>query len=141
MMSQKQAAEYFVVAWVKEWTMSVYLHVIGAGEVIPFEQAHALYSWLPKQWPFRPLSCRTYLAEVNRPLSDALWDAADDRARLALATNIAAFVFTKRHRGYAMEARRDYARDKATLDKIQFLKQEMKVARQLEGGHHWSVCK
>lgn len=143
MMNRKQAAQYFIVAWVKGWTLPTYLKVLAdGGPRIPFDQAQALYPWLPGPWSFiNHHDCRTHLAEANRPLSDALWDAADDRARLALAPKIEAFVFTGRRRGYTAAVQRELGLHRSRLQRYNVLNEASIESMRRGAGHHWQVCK
>jgi hypothetical protein len=143
MMDRRKAAQYFIVAWVKDWSLLTYLQVLAEdGPRIEFADAHSLYPWLG-QWAFkgRRRTVRTYLAESNRPLSDALWDAADDRARLALAPQVEAFVFNGQSRGYINEARKSFYRTDAERTKRSQLEQASIEDRHRRRGYHWQVCK
>jgi hypothetical protein len=143
MMDRKKAAEYFVVAWVKGWSLRMYLQVVAAGGApIKYDAAQALYPWLPDEWAFiRQHRCRSHLAESNRPLSDALWDCADNRARLALAPQIEAFVFKGRNFQYLRQAKRasDWAKKRLRGADLVNMATGERVDR--AGGHHWKVCK
>jgi hypothetical protein len=143
MMNRQKAAQYFIVAWIKDWRLSAYLDVLAdGGPAIRYDQAHHFYRWLPDTEPFeRHFTVRAYLGECNRPLSDALLDARDDLARLALATRVEAFVFTERFR-YSDNLGRTIARDEQRrLHRNGLLIQEHREARQRRRGTHWQVCK
>jgi hypothetical protein len=143
MMSREKAAQYFIVAWVKEWTLRTYLEVVtDGGPEIRFEHAQALYPWLPDSWPFAANHrVRTFLAEANRPLSDALWDAADNRARLALAPQVEAFVCTSYSRAYVEEARSAASKAQSRMNvKRLLIKADIEDKRR-KNGYHWQVCK
>jgi hypothetical protein len=143
MMDRKKAAEYFIVAWVKDWSLRTYLTALAdGGPRIDFDQANALYPWLPGPHAFiRKHLVRTYLADANRPLSDALFDAVGDSARLALAPQVEAFVCTRRPSVYVDEARRAYRRERNRLS----LNTSVEIASvddmRRGNGSHWKVCK
>lgn len=143
MMDRRQAAQYFIVAWVKDWSLLTYLQVLAdGGPRIAFEDAHALYPWLPGTWGYKlRRTCRTHLADSNRPLSDALWDAPDDRARLALAPQVEAFVCTWQNHDYINEARRAAFSTAADMAKRRLLDAESREDRHRRRGYHWQVCK
>lgn len=143
MMRREKAAQYFIVAWVKDWDLFTYLGVIAdGGPNIPFEQAHRLYPWLPGPHAFiRRLKVRSYLAESNRPLSDALFDAGGQLARLQLASRVEAFVYAGRSMRYANEGRRAYRLEtRAMRARLDAEKASVENGRRA-GGHHWKVCK
>jgi hypothetical protein len=144
MMTRKRAAEYFVVAWAKDWSLRTYLHVIAdGGAPIPPEDAHSLFPWLPGAYTCKgKLSCRAYLAETNRPLSDALWRAGNDSARLlALAAEVEAFTFTNRTRAYANEASTAARTARREFALARLMRFEANETKKRLSGHHWKVCK
>ena len=106
-MNQEQAAKYFVVAWVKDWSLQTYWRVITEKTDIQWDQAHTLFPWLPDEgWFIRNSCVRRFLAEAHLVLNDAMWDAKDDKARLALAPKIKLFQcgVIKKRRNLAREA-------------------------------------
>jgi hypothetical protein len=143
MMDRSKAAQYFIVAWVKDWSLLTYLQVLGdGGPRIRFSEAQQFYPWLPGIRPFiKNHLVRTHLAESNRPLSDALWNAPDNRARLALAPQVEAFVFTRRMAGYISEARRETFAALRVADKTRLLIEADVEDQRRNAGHHWKVCK
>jgi hypothetical protein len=143
-MSRKKAAEYFVVAWVKDWRLRTYLNVIAdGGPRIEWDQAHTLFPWLPDAGLFiRNLSCRPYLAGANRPLSDALCDAGPSAADLlAFAPKIEAFTFKTHSSAYVEPVQKAAGRGRKKLALAKtFLPEAMDRVVRLNG-HHWKVCK
>ena len=141
MMSQEQAAKYFIVAWVKDWSLRTYWRVITETTDTPWDQARSLYPWMPDAGWFMANGCvRRFLAEAHRTLNDAMWDAKDDKARLGLAPKIQAFqagqVRARRiaaaadHREAMKENRRSRISIAIALE-----------SRDRGAGHHWNVCK
>jgi hypothetical protein len=142
MMTQEQAAKYLIVAWVKDWSMRMYLNVIGGDERIDWAEAHNRYQWLPKDpgWFMRNTRVRRYVAEAMRKINDRLWDAKDNNERLLQSTAIAgwngsAAVQTMNAvRGEEHKARKELLASgiayRASVD-----------AMRRGGGHAWNVCK
>ncbi|APB99038.1 hypothetical protein A4F89_06700 [Polynucleobacter asymbioticus] len=87
-----KAAGYLVVAWVKDWNIRTLLNALGEGEdSITDEYVKSVNA----QYPFMPMDLhnyianhgkgslvRTYLAEVDKKLSDAMWDSCSNEQRL-----------------------------------------------------------
>lgn len=90
MMTKEQAAKFFIVAWVKDWSMRTYLDTVGEGERIDWADAHKLFSWMPKDpgWFIRNTRVRRYAATAMRSLNDKLWDALDNAKKLALHAEV-----------------------------------------------------
>ena len=141
MMSQEQAAKYFIVAWVKDWSLRTYWRVITETTDTPWEQAHSLFPWLPDaDWFMRNGWVRVFLADAHKTLNDAMWDAKDDKARLGLAPKVQALqvgqvkklpIAAQEDHKEAMKANR---------------RSRISIAITLESwdrsaGHHWNVCK
>ena len=95
--SRAKAAEYFVVAWVKDWRFSTYLNAIGAGD-LSVEEVHRLYPWMPRPENHfyvnkkRSPLIRGYAARVMRSINDRLWDAKTVQERLAIAKKVEQYV-------------------------------------------------
>lgn len=85
-MSQEQAAKYFIVAWVKDWKLKIYLATIVGEKNVPFYIAHESYKWLPESthWFFQGTT-RRYIADTFPKLNDLLWDADSNEKRLLLS--------------------------------------------------------
>ncbi len=92
-MTKSEAAKYFVIAWVKGWSIRLYLRTITGKNDFRFEDAHAAYPWLPADvnWYFRNVTIRRYAAEAMRSINDSLFDANDHVARLKLHPKIMNF--------------------------------------------------
>lgn len=142
---RKKASEYFIVAWVKDWRMHVYLNAIGARDV-PLNEVHDLYPWMP------PPSCAVLMAKnslirgwVARSMpfiNNKLWDTGDPRKRLALAKEVERFtsdmaIVTSQMRQDRREmfcAKRDEQRSQKS--------HQISVELMRRGsGSHWNVVK
>lgn len=90
MLEQEKAAEYFIVAWIKSWSLQTYLKVCGEGERIEWGDAHNIYRWLPDDPGFfmRNVYVKRYMDCAFPSLNNKLWDAPDNAARLKLANHI-----------------------------------------------------
>lgn len=90
MFSKAKAADYFVVGWVKDWSLRTYLSVIADGERIEWDRAHELFPWLPHDiTPFaRNVSVRRWASDAMRSINDRLWDSTDNAEKLKLARHI-----------------------------------------------------
>jgi hypothetical protein len=88
---RKKAAEYFIVAWVKDWRIRTYLEAIGAGEV-NFDDVHELYPWMPSGRNVHRIiknsAIKPWTAFAMKAINDKLYDAKDNKARLALAKQV-----------------------------------------------------
>lgn len=139
---RKKAAEYYVVAFVKNWSLRTYLNAIGNGEEIPFDKAHEFYPWLPSD--VRPFLCRQFVrpwtARAMRPINDAIWDADTPQKKLAVAKIIETWVSDKvANQRSADEKERDKA--KRDYQKSRFEARLFKEHAERSGGHHWGVVK
>jgi len=142
---KKKAAEYLVVAWVKDWRIRTYLVAIGAGE-LNFKDIHGLYPWMPAQDHLhryiKNSAVRPWVAFAMRAINDKLFDAKDDKARLALAKQIESWDSTGATYGHShKEAERE--RRKAIIQHRQTgLGHKASVEAMRRGsGTHWNVVK
>lgn len=143
MMDQRNAAEYFIVAWVKNWSLRTYLNVLSeGGPAIDWEAAHQAYPWLPegRHWFIRNPPCRAYLAKVSRPLSDRLWDATGNQARLALAPQLAALC-VKKIKTHKNEASAETTFNHKKMAVHRMHKAIFRDYCERIGGHHWGTVK
>lgn len=143
MFDRKKAAEFFVVAWVKNWRTQTYLEAIGA-KGKPIEEITSAYPWMPsllfhyKHGSYiRPLAAR-YMKKIN----DLLWDAKDNSAKLSLAKQIETwrsdkFVVTKDD-----NERHQSMRQAKLLRKVTEISNSIEVEKmRRSSGSHWNVCK
>lgn len=142
---RKKAAEYFIVAWVKDWKIRTYLDAIGAGD-LHFEDIHDVYPWMPPKelLGFYIMNTRiqTWSARSMYGIHSRLWDMADNRRRLSLASQVERFVSDvlvtptqlRRDRREKAAARRDAQRSE--------LSYRVSVELMRRGsGSHWNVVK
>lgn len=143
MFDRKKAAEFFVVAWVKDWSIGTYLDVIGA-KTEPIENIVALYPWMPKDQIYYKShkKIKTIAARYMRAINDLMWDAKDNKARLLLAQKICnwksdAYVKTlsDKEREYQMaEAKKQYM--------VTAISNSLEIEKmRRSSGNHWNVCK
>lgn len=135
----KKAAEYYVVAWVKDWRLRVYLNAVAPGTV--WAEAHTLYPWLPHDdGPFIVnTTVRRWTSEAMRSINDALWDAESVAAKMAIAKRIEAWTSDKvnsrsKERKWVRRAQRDYERARLSV------KLDIERAAR-SSGTDWSVVK
>lgn len=93
MFDRKKAAEYFVVAWCKNWSMSQYLHTVTeidyGGDLLPLlDMAVEEYPWLTKFGKAYKHSVREFVGGAYPKLNDWLWSRKDDLARLKCAAQV-----------------------------------------------------
>lgn len=97
MFDTKNAAEYFVVAWCKDWSIGQYLRVVGvladgvdgADDWRKIEaQVTELYPWMPSMARQYANSVRTFVGAAYPKLSAWLFSRASDIDRLKCAPQI-----------------------------------------------------
>ena len=148
--TRAKAAEYFVVAWVKDWRMQTYLEAIGAGG-LDVEKVHQLYPWMPppkNKFYFEkkksPL-IRGYAARVMRAINDQLWDAKTVPERLAIAKKIEQFAvdidMQKLTRASEREDKHDRRSDKRERQASKLSYDVSVELMRRGGGSHWNVVK
>lgn len=94
MFDKKKAAEYFVVAWCKDWSIGQYLRVI---EVLVSDdvdwndveaKVNAAYPWMPRMSRQYGNSVRAFVGSAYPKLSAWLFSRATDIDRLKCANQI-----------------------------------------------------
>lgn len=98
MFDTKRAAEYFVVAWCKQWTLTEYLKVVLERQKLcefgkdefqgVLDEACAAYPWLPNDYRAYPRSVRVVVGTTYPKLSAWLFARDDDVSRLKCAAQI-----------------------------------------------------
>lgn len=142
---KKKAAEYLVVAWVKDWRIRTYLDAIGAGK-INFDDIHDMYPWMPAQDHLhryiKNSAVRPWVAFAMRAINDKLFDAKDDKARLALAKQIETWDSTGAMYGHSHKEAERERRNAARQNRQRGLEHRASVDLMRRGsGHHWNVVK
>lgn len=155
MFTQKQAAEYFVVAWCRNWTLTEYLKVVlerpklttGGGE--PGDQfkevvaeAVAAFPWLTDILPAYPRQVREYVGGAYPKLSAWLWSRESDVARLKCAEQIQKLRPPARMVGYVSAEDRDAMKRASKEERANTA--SWRLSRDSFKTHQrsaWNVCK
>ena len=152
MMSQEQAAKYFIIGWVKGWSLWMYWLTVSEAQIghnnseNSISEAHKNYSWLPVDGFMysRKVTCQRYIGDNLKKLNDSLYSASDNAERLKFWTLVVA------HNG---ENCRNKANKKFTKDRQAMRKEDKKDKRTHQAtaltvdamrrgsGHAWDVCK
>lgn len=141
MFDKRKAAQYFVVAWVKGWTIRTYLGAIGCAGVA-YEHINSAYPWMPDYTDpyFRNVEIKAWAGSAMRSINDSLWDAKDDKARLALSYRIESFSAKGaklRNTGNS----KLMAKVKAEYSRAILAHRISVDAMRRGSGHAWNVCK
>lgn len=140
---KKKAAEFYVVAWVKDWNVRTYLTAIGCKD-INFDDIHDLYNFMPAQKHYYVVNSRIkpLTSIYMRSINDKLYDAKDTKQLLKLALEIEKFISDKEiknisHQKDVAEIRKENKRYQALG-----LGHKLSVETMRRGtNHHWNVCK
>ena len=141
---KEKAAQYFIVAWVKNWSIQTYLSAIGIHDM-DYAKIYDLYPWMPdeknKHYYFKN-EIRPWCALAMSEINNKLWDTNDNAKRLALAKRIenwdsSGVKPTTRHVKDTQEHKKDMreTRQSGLAHKV-----SMETMRR-GGGHHWNVVK
>lgn len=98
MLTLEQGAKYFIVAWIKNWSMRTLIDAMdGVSGPVTDERLEKL----TKQFPFLPSNVNWYICkkgkgqqakaampDIDKKLNDALWDAKDNEQRLSFYTYV-----------------------------------------------------
>ena len=141
---KEKAAQYFIVAWVKNWSIYTYLGAIGVQDM-DYTKIYDLYPWMPdeanKHYYFKT-EIRPWCALAMSVINNKLWDINDNTKRLALAKRVenwdsSGVKPTTRHVKDTQEHKKDMreTRQSGLAHKV-----SMETMRR-GGGHHWNVVK
>jgi hypothetical protein len=141
---KEKAAQYFIVAWVKNWSIYTYIGAIGVKDM-DYGKIYDLYPWMPdeknKHYYFKT-EIRPWCALAMSEINNKLWDINDNAKRLALAKRIenwdsSGVKPTTRHIKDTQEHKKDMreTRQSGLAHKV-----SMETMRR-GGGHHWNVVK
>ena len=141
---KQKAAEYFIVAWVKDWRMQTYLDAIKFDG--NYEDAHKLYPWMPTgkniHYMIKNQLVRAWTALAMRSINDKLWDTEDNKKRLTLAKQIELWDADKVD---ASTQHKEAIKERNTaIRKIKQNAMEHKISMEIMrrgSGHHWNVVK
>ena len=141
--SREKAAQYYIVAWVKDWHIRTYLDAVGLRDAI-FEDVHDLYPWMAKNLhPYLTnMRIKPHTGFYMKPIQDKLFDANTNEQLLGLAKQIEswvsdAFVANKRHQKDARERRKDFRDYDATMMAYKASVDQMRKGN----GHDWKTVK
>lgn len=145
MFDKTKAAQYFVVAWVKNWRIQTYLDAIGARD-LDYEKIHDFYPWLPandnKHMYFKNCLIRAWISLAMNAINNKLWDTDDNMKRLQLAKQIENWDSSGAKAGTAHK--KDVHERYKSLKKDETIKLGYKLSVETMrrgNGHHWNVCK
>lgn len=141
---KEKAAQYFIVGWVKNWTIQTYLSAVGLRDS-DYSKIHDLYPWMPddqnKHYYFKT-DIRAWCALAMNAINNKLWDTDDNNKRLALAKHIERWDSTgvKPSTRHVKDAREHTQDMRKTRQAGLTHKVSMETMRR-GGGHHWNVVK
>jgi hypothetical protein len=142
---REKAAQFLIVAWVKEWNIQTYMHAINAKDV-PYAEMHSMYPWMPSQENihlyFKNVKIRPWVAMAMKGINDRLFDAKDNAARLALAGIVENWNSAGAKPGFshkdALKERRESIRLHRQTAAGHAVANE---SARRSSGHHWNVIK
>lgn len=160
MFSKEKAAQYLIVAWVKDWTVHQYLETIHEEPLTKkmfeltsqkdFSSLVAEFPWMPvdKCWYIRLgkkrgfLTMRRMMADVHPAINERLWNAKNNQERLALAAEVLKARSTKK-KITSIWTTQDKNEDKtntANFENALFLRQQ-RHENNLRNGSSWNTIK
>jgi hypothetical protein len=141
--NREKAAQYYVVAWVKDWTIRMYLHAVGVGDN-KFKEIHDIYPWMAKDMMAyaKNMRIKPYTGYYMKPIQDKLFDADTNEQRLKIAGQIEhwvsdSFVVNTRHQKDTRERHKDQQNYKATMHVYKGSVDAMRRG----SGHDWNTVK
>ena len=141
--SREKSAQYYIVAWVKNWPIRTYLHAVGLKDA-NFEDVHDIYPWMPKA--LRPyiknMPIKVLTGYYMKPIQDKLFDANTNEQRLKVAEQLEhwvsdLYVANTRHKKDTRERNNDNRDYRATM---QLYKASVDAMRK-GNGHDWKTVK
>lgn len=140
---KKKAAEFYIVAWVKNWRFHTYLEAIGAKD-IKYEDVYKHYPWMPDKthFYFKNQLIRIWTGMAMRDINHKLWDTEDNKKRLSLAKQIENWTADKVDRTTPQKKDSYEWRSTRRTDAKTKLGYAASVETMRRGsGHHWNVVK
>lgn len=150
---QLRVAKLVIVGWIKDWNCVALYNAISGKQRVEMEDVEKLcekYKFLPSDWYWyfgkNGISnkyVRMFISEMDKKLSNALWDTDDNMEKLKFAPYLAKLDAT------GVKASSKYSKeDKAEKEKAR----RLAVANKLEGeyrkdyaqrmnGTHWTTVK
>ena len=151
---QLKAAKMLIVGWIKDWSCVTTYHAISGNRYYIPSQAKEVfeeYPFLPSHWLWYTdrkgkvanKSIRRYVADLNKKLSDALWDTEDNMKKLEFAPYLAGLKSKdiEISRKYNREDANEYARTILSYRSKAIGDQELKEYHQKANGTHWKTVK
>ena len=141
---KEKAAQYFIVGWVKNWSIQTYLSAVGLRDS-DYSKIHDLYPWMPddknKHYYFKT-DIRAWCALAMNSINHKLWDTDDNNKRLALAKHIERWDSTgvkpsTRH----VKDTREHTQDMRKTRQAGLTHKVSMETMRRGGGHHWNVVK
>lgn len=139
MLDKEQAAKYMILAWLKDWSIRVYLETVYQNGIpVEASQIHADYPWMPaveNLYYFGKGSkyCRTFIANCYPALNNALCDAPDNKALLALAPRV--LLLKSNSRQTTTLRPKDYHECKVSQSKFQANRMMTQAHKEQNAGH------
>jgi len=141
--SREKAAQYYIVAWVKNWRIRTYLHSVGLRHT-NFEDVHDVYPWMAKDLhPYlKNMPIKIYSGYYMKPMQDKLFDADTNEQRLQIAEQIEkwtsdAYLANGRHQKDTRERYKDNRDYRATMQIYKASVDQMRRG----SGHDWKTVK
>lgn len=143
MMTHEKAADYFIVAWIKGWTIRRYFSCImemsDKEASTHWEEAHTLFPWLP-YWIAKGACVRPFVAIQYPILNTKLWDATDHKARLVLAPLILPYIARDAWGNRRAKEKREHLKE-LNKDNVICTAYKAQVSLSSRKTHDWKVCK
>ena len=150
MYDQAKAADFFVVAWCKNWTLGQYLDVI-TGQFnskddlsLRVGAVSDAYPWLPSQlWQLRAYGrpVRELVSMYWPNLSDWLWSRKTDIDRLKCASQVPKLRPTRSRGRVSEDARSEMKQSSKMLRQATTSYRASRDAFKTHQGSAWNVCK
>jgi len=146
-MTPEEAAKYMLVAWKKDWKMSLYLQTITGVEAKPpweFDEILKPFPWMPLKYFWRS-TVRRFMADNYPAFNDLLWSAKDNEALFKLASVLMLLRDADwNNRGknkMALEVKKEMAIAKRVANFASMQEQVSVLQMRRGNGHHWGVVK
>lgn len=146
---QLKVAKLVIAGWIKDWSCyTLYQAVTGKRKLVEEElkELCSKYKFFPSDWFWfhqNPKGVRKYVADLDKKLSNALWDTEDNLKKLGFATYLVKLdsmgvksttKFDKEDAAKHASDRRKYRADAMTMGKHKEHNQKM-------NGTHWTTVK
>lgn len=139
-MDFEQAAKYMIIAWIKDWNLSMYLKTVTGQKEPDYHEAYKTFIWLPTgSVNFRYKYARRYIADNFINLNNLLWDAKTNEDRLKLFKMVM-HPIGENHKCKNDAARMEAKKSDRRLNKSR-LAENISVETMRKAGRHWNVCK